>query len=164
MRYGQGGDPAVAAADALELPPAFRGVEVTGWHQFESAGERELLGAAAAQKHVLGVLHHGTREFDRILDMRQAADRSGHSRGAVHDGGIQLVVAVESEHRAMARVEQRIVLEQHDGPRHRIEAGAAARKNGKAAVERCGEPRAIQSLSIIGHLGARQRAGTAVNR
>ena len=73
-------------------------------------------------------------------------------------------MAVESEHGAMSRVEQRIVLEQHDGPRHRIEARAAALENGKAALERLGEAGAIQSLPLRGHIGARQRAGTAVNR
>ena len=110
------------------------------------------------------MLHDGAGEFDRVSDVVHTANRTGLERGPFHDGGVELVLAVHREHGTVSGIEQRIVLEQHHGARHRIEARAAALEDGKAGGERGGQARAILLFAIDAHLAARQGPRAAVNR
>src|ERR1700721_2181927 len=118
--YGQRGQPGVAAADAFELAPALRGVEVATRYQCDAAGQGEFLRSRAAQHDVFGMLHDGARQFDRVPDMGHAAYRAGLETASVHDRGIQFVAAVESEHRTQPGIEQWIVLEPRYGACHGV--------------------------------------------
>jgi hypothetical protein len=130
----------------------------------EAAGGGEFFGARPAQEHVLGVLHHRARELDGIPDAGHAAHRARLQRGAVHDGGIELVASVEREHRPMSGIEKRVVLEHHDGARDRLQARPAALEHGESRGERRGEGGAIFRFPLGTHLRPRQGSRTAVNR
>jgi hypothetical protein len=84
-------------------------------------------------------------------------------RAAVHDCRIQFIVPVEREHGSAAGVEQRIILEHHDGARHGVQAGAAPLQYRVARIERLGQARPIFQLSPGVHFGARQGTGAAMN-
>ncbi len=155
MRNGQRGQRRIAAADALELLPALGRVEVARGHERESAAGGEFLSAGAGQHDVSGLLHHRARKFDRILDPGEAADGAGVQIAAVHDRGVQFVAAVEREYRAAARIEQGVVLEQHDGAGYRIDARAAGLQHGVACVDGRIQTGAISLFRFTAHFGAR---------
>jgi hypothetical protein len=76
-----------------------------------------------------GLLHHHPGERDGVLDRLQARHRAAGEIAAVHDGGVELMGALVGEDRALAGVEQRIVLQEADHLLHRVQAGAAAREH-----------------------------------
>ncbi len=96
---------------ADEALPALLGEEVGGVDLLEADAGGELVGTGAAEHHELRLLHDGFGEGDGILGPRDAGDGSGFHGLAVHDGGVELVLAVGGEDGAFAGVEERIVLE-----------------------------------------------------
>ncbi len=62
--------------------------------------EREAVGAVAREHHVRAVVHHRAREVDRVARARDPGDRAGLLRLAVHDRGIEFILALGGEHRA----------------------------------------------------------------
>ena len=127
MRNRQRRQCGVAAADALELLPALGGVKVALRHQCHAAAQGEFLGARAMQHDELRMLHDGARQFDWVSDAGHAAHGSRLQSAAVHDCRIQFIVPVEREHGPAAGVEQRIILERHDGARDGIDAIPSSR-------------------------------------
>ena len=67
---------------------------------------------------------------------RDAGDRSGTERAAVHDRGVELVAAFRGEHRATAGVEHRIVFHEHDRRFDGIKRRAPFPQNADARVDR----------------------------
>ena len=61
--------------------------------------------------------------------MEDIGDRPGAQRGAIHDGGIELVRLVRRVDRAMPCVKEGTVLEPDDRHGHRIDRGTAARQH-----------------------------------
>ena len=55
------------------------------------------------------------RAGDGMTCAREPRDRAGLERGAIHDGGVEFVLAVGGEDGALAGVEERIVFEDLDG-------------------------------------------------
>ena len=120
----------------LQFLPALVGVEIRRVDEFDANRLRECLGAGAGQHHVRRFLHDRSREQDRILDAAHTGDRAGAQGRAVHDRGVEFVVAVIGEHRALAGVEARRVLEYEDRLGDRIHAAAAAFQHRVAGIER----------------------------
>ena len=147
----------------LELLPAPLGVEVAAGHERHALFERELLRAFAREQHVRRALHDHARKLDRVLDVPHARDGAGFLRRAVHDGGVELVDAGVVEHRALAGVEERRVLQDLHRRDHGVEARAAFLEHGIAGVERALEVGAVGALVFGGHRGAADHAGAAVN-
>ena len=123
----------------------------------------ELLGAGARQHDVFGLLHHRTREFNRVADAREAANRAGLQSAPFHDRGVHFIAAVEREHRAASGIEQGIVFEQHDRAADRVQAGAAFLQHRITRIDRLGQAGAVLAFRIAAHLGPGQSAGAAVN-
>jgi len=67
------------------------------------------------------------------------------------------------EHRTLARVEERRVLQDAHRGDHGVEARAAFLEDGVARVERALEVGAVGALVFSGHRGAADHAGAAVN-
>ena len=80
------------------------------------------------------------------------ACHSGHPPGlqirAIHDGGIQLILALGGKDRAVARVEQRIVLENIDGGLDCIQRRPAPIQHPGSGSLRLGQRCAIGRLAI----------------
>ena len=88
--------------------------------------ESEILRTVCNQQHVRTLLHDQARQVDGILDVAYRGDGPGARAAAVHDGGIELRIAVVVEYRATAGVELRVILHGAHRRGHRIERAAAA--------------------------------------
>ena len=146
----------------LQLLPALLRAEVRRVDQFDALFGRERLGAVAHHHHVLRMLHHRTRQHDRVAHPVHAGDRAGAAAGAVHDRGIQFVAAVVGEHRAAGGVELRRVLQHPDRRGHRVQRRLAGLEL-RVAGAQC----RLQRPARVGFLRRRQsgalHAGTAVD-
>ena len=94
-----------------EALPTFFGEEIARVHLRQANTRRKLVGAGADQHHVRALLHDGLRERDGVLRTRNSGDRARHHRLAIHDGGVEFVLAVGREDGTFPGVEERIVLE-----------------------------------------------------
>lgn len=83
-----------------------------------------------------GLLHHGLGQQDRVAHPLHAGHRTCSLGGAVHHRGIQFVVAVMGEHRALAGVEGRIVLQHGDCRSDGCKRRATGRQFGMALQQR----------------------------
>ena len=135
----------------------------SGSHLLQALFPREGVGAVARQHHVRGLLHHGAREAHRIPRARDAGDRAGAARAAVHDRGVELVAALGAEHRALAGIEQRIVLEHTHRGFHRIEAGPAGLEHARAGGQRRIEAGAVGGFLFGCEVLALHDAGAAMH-
>jgi hypothetical protein len=87
---------------------------------------RERGRARAGQQYVRGRLHHLARDEHRVPHPRDRRDTARPQILARHHRSIHLHRAVEVQHRAGARVEERIVLEADNRGADRVERRAAA--------------------------------------
>src|SRR5690606_14849225 len=152
------------ALHAQQLFAPRLGREIRRLDQFQPLGAGELLGAGAHEEHMLAVLHDLARRQHRVAHARDIGDGAAAQRGAIHDGGVQLMGARAGEHAAMARIEQRAVLQQAHRFGHRVERAAAGGQHGLA-----GRQNAVQGgqelLLFLGrHGGARHGARATVDR
>src|SRR6266404_692109 len=95
----------------------------------------EALRAFRDQHHVRTILENFARELNGILDALQRGCRAGAERSAVHDYSVALDTAVEIEMRAVARVKNGIVLENHDGGFDGVQGRAAAGEQSPAGAQ-----------------------------
>jgi hypothetical protein len=130
MGNGQRRKARVAKTNSFELLPACRSVKVAAGHQPEAVIQRELLGAGAGEQDILGLIHNGARQRDRILDVPQSAHGAGLQRAPVHDRRVEFVAPVDREHRSSPGIEQRVVLEHHNGARHGVQTRTAVFEHG----------------------------------
>src|SRR5579872_1951964 len=154
----------LAALLELELLDALGGSEVAIRHQREAFLERELFGPGADQQHVPRLLHDAAGEVDGISHVPYRSHGAGAHLPAVHDGSIELGRAVAGECRAMAGIEERVVLEDAHRRADRVETAAPALEDGKPRIEGGREPRAKTLLVLGRERRAWHRAGAAVNR
>src|SRR5439155_21872830 len=105
---------ALAEPRVLARAPALLGPEVVRRDERHPLLLRERDRAVAFEIDVRRALHDPARERDGILDAAQVRDGAGRERTAVHDRRLELVRAASVEHGALARVEQRRVLERAD--------------------------------------------------
>ena len=74
--------------------------------------------------------------MNRVLLEFDARDGTAAKRGAVHDGGVQLVSARAGEHGALSRVEPGIIFENDNDSLDSIDGGTAGGENVLAGGER----------------------------
>ena len=110
----------------LELLPPPLGVEVAAGNQRYALLEREFLRAFAREHYVRRALHDQARKLDRVLDVPDARDctRFLVSAPSMMEASNSLTSGV-IEDRALARVEERRVLQDAHRGDHGIEARAA---------------------------------------
>ena len=118
----------------------------------------KVLRAAGNQHHVRAFIENGTGGLNGIFHAAETGDGSGAQCGGVHDDGVALDVAVEREMRAVARIEDRIVLKNDDGGFDGVKCVTAVSKNGPAGVERAETAGFAGINGVIGNV-----PGTAVN-
>ena len=80
------------------------------------------------EQDVLGVLHHGAGEPDRVPGVLGGGDRA-RPPGSGHHRGVQLRLSRRGERGAAAGVEQRIVLEHFHAGAHGVQGAAAGREH-----------------------------------
>ncbi len=88
------------------------------------------------EHHVVGLLHHLARDEDGVLHALQRRHRARAGFAAFHHRGVELAEAVEVQHGAGARVEDRVVLEAHHRRAHGVEGGAARPQHRAAFLHR----------------------------
>jgi len=81
---------------------------------FEAPLRRKARGSASDQEDATPVVEDVPGDADRIGDASQGSHRAGPQIAPVHDGGIHLDERIGVQDRAVAGVEQRVVLEQRD--------------------------------------------------
>ena len=126
------------------------GTEVPGIHLFQPLLDRKLIRAVARQHHVARFLHDRARQADGIPGAGHAGHRAGLARGAIHDGGIELVASVRREYRAPAGIKERIVLEHTDRGLDRIEARTPAIQHLRARLQSSEQAGAIRGFTLGG--------------
>jgi hypothetical protein len=100
--------------------------EVSGWGKLDAARLRELVGAWADEHYVLCVFHHAAGELHWVLHGTYAGHGAASKVAAVHDRGVQLMLAAVVEGGAAAGVELGGVLECGNDALDDVEAGVAA--------------------------------------
>jgi hypothetical protein len=92
------------------------------------------------QHHVVTFLQYRTRQQDRVAHVFDGGDGTRFQRSPVHDDGVELHLAIHVQVRTEARIEGRIVFENHDGGLHSIDRGPTAAENSPASFERAANP------------------------
>jgi hypothetical protein len=113
---------------------------------------------------VPGLLHELPGERDRVLDVGHPGDRPGVERRAVHDRRIELVLRIGGEHCALARVEQRGVLQHDDRGLDGLDAGSSPAQCLEAGAHCLGEGFAELPLHLRCEVFAPDGSRTTVNR
>src|ERR1700686_5140124 len=113
--YGQRRESGITAAKPFELPPTLRSMKIAARHKRDAAGQGEFFRPCAAQHDVFRMLHDGARQIDWVLDVGDAAYRSGPKGVSVHDRRVQFVLAVVREYGSSAGIEKRVIFEHHHG-------------------------------------------------
>ena len=150
-------------ARALQLFAPEVGREISGFDHFQGVQAGEGFGAGADEQHVRGFFHHRARGVDRMFDASDAGHRARAQPVAVHHRGIEFVRLVAGEHRAVAGVEQRAVLEQADRQGDRVERAAAFGEAALAGNEDVVERGVVGVFLGIADQTAAQGAGAAVD-
>jgi hypothetical protein len=114
---------------------------------------------SANQQDVGRLLHHQPRQPDRVLHVAQRA-HGARAAVAAHDGRVTLDLAVDGQRRASPGVEPRIVLQDDDRGRRRVER-RAARAEDLPAGPGGGSTRRHQGLTLA--VLRRPIAGAAVH-
>ena len=104
----------------LQLVPTLLGTEIGRINQVDALILAQTPLPGAGKHHVRRLVHHHARRQNRILHALYANHRASAQGVAVHDYGIQLVLAVVSKHRALASIEVRIVFEHNQRRCHRL--------------------------------------------
>ena len=146
-----------------QLGQARLGGKVVGRHHGQTRRLRQALGSRAYHQHMLAVLLHRARGQHRVAHAAHAGHGTGGQGGTVHHGGVQFVRGIGREHRAMAGVEQRAVLERLHGHAHGVERRAAARQHGLAGAQHLLQRRMVGTLLLGADVAARERAGAAMD-
>jgi hypothetical protein len=89
--------------------------------------------------------------------------RAGVECGAAHDRGVELVASVGGEHRALAGVEQLVVLHRHDHGLDGLGGVVAAAQDVAARFERRREPGTVRTLLLGREVRAPDRPRAAVD-
>ena len=128
-----------------------------GIHALDALAVRDRLGAGPREQHVGRLLHHDAREHDRVAHSAHGG-HAAHGAGApAHDRGVVLGLAALVQHRAAARVEERIVLERDRRRLHRVERRAARLEHPPPGLG--GRPQPL----VVGRLVANRAARPAVD-
>jgi hypothetical protein len=157
------GHHAARVAHAKELLAACVGREEGRLHHLQPMLARKGLRARAGQQHMGAVFEHRARGTHRAADVAHAGYGAGGERGAVHHGGVELVGFVVREHRAVAGVEERALLEQLHSEAGGVERAGALQQHrlrgGHDAAERV-----VVGLRLLGAgRGGADGAGAAVD-
>ena len=150
-------------APTQQLLPALLGAEPTRVDLFQPALDRETVGADPRQHHMRALVHYCTRKINRVTRARHAGDRAGLLRFAVHDRGVEFILALGGKHRAAPGVEQRIIFEHADRGGNRIERRAALVEQRTARAERLIQPGAIGFLLFGRQRPALDHSGAAMD-
>src|SRR5690606_38694000 len=126
----------------LESGAAALGAEVAGIDELDPVPLRESERALADQERVRRTLEHETRKDDRVLHGAQPCHRARVERRAVHDRRIELVLAALVVDRALARVEERRILEALDRVLDHVEGRSTGREHPGARSKHVGKRRA----------------------
>ena len=142
----------------------FGGGKPFGFDQFHAVAGNIVLRRRPDHQHMAAVLHHGARRQDRVAHPRDACDRTGGQRRAVHHTGVELMGACVGVDSALAGIEQRAFFEQTHRLGHGVQrAGASGQQRGSRAQH------ILQGATILrferrAHGLAQDGAGTAVDR
>ncbi len=147
----------------LEHLLAFRGVEIGRIDLLQSLRFRERIGALAGHQDVARMIHDGARRLDRILGGGQGGNGTSLERTAVHDGGVEIGIAVCGDGRALAGIEQRIVFQRDQGRFDGIGGRAALIKHGLASRQGFGQAGAVGSFLFRCQVAAIDDARAAVD-
>jgi hypothetical protein len=138
-------------------------MEVVLFDLLHAHGGAEPVGADTGEQHVAGLGHDEPSEADRVFDGAYARDGAGGSLTAVHDGGVELVLALGVHHGALAGVEARVVLHDADDGLDHVEPLVAGGERGAAGFKGFGQRRAV-TRDVLGVGVTRNRPGAAVDR
>ena len=153
----------VLLASFLELTPAAFFVEVFGRGEFQALSARELFRAAPDEHDVRGFFQDGASGGDGIFEAGDGGDGSGHQGAAIHDGGVEFVLAAAVEDGSFARVEEGRIFEDADGLLHGVQAGAAFLQDGVAGGEGLAQGLVIGVLQGGGQIPAQDGSRAAVD-
>ena len=101
------------------------GDEVFGTAELDTMCAGKILGAFGNEHHVGAFFEDSAGGLNRVFHTAQARDGASAERGSVHDDGVALDVAIKSEMRAEAGIEDGIVFEDDDGGFDGVERVAA---------------------------------------
>lgn len=118
----------------------------------------ETLRAFGDKHHVRAIFENFSRGLDGIPHALQGGGGASAKRRAVHDDGVTFDAAIEIEVRAVAGIEDGIILEDHDGSFDGVEGRSAAREDGPASSERAMAAGLASFNRFVGNI-----PGTAVN-
>jgi hypothetical protein len=111
-------------------------------------GSREAFGAFVNEHHVRAIFEDLAREPDWIADAPQNRYGTCAQGGAIHNDCVTFDVAIESEMRAEASIENGIVFENDDSGFDGIERRAALIEDGPA----CGESAFATAFACVDRL------------
>src|ERR1700744_384737 len=101
--------PVACSHDLFELPPAHLCEEEALRLLLKALLLRKGVGAGANHQYILGVLHDGPCQRDRMTSEMNTSDSSTLQVLAIHDGRIHFSRAVCRKGRTTPRIKQRIV-------------------------------------------------------
>ncbi len=113
--------------------------EIAGIDEGEAAFSREAVRRRPGHHHDVAAVENGARRLDGVADPSCRDDRAGCEVGAVHDGGIELVIALRIEGCTMASVEMGRVLQHDHRSFHGIEGAPAVAEEGPTGPQRPSE-------------------------
>src|SRR5208282_2252382 len=112
----------------------------------------KALGAFGDQHHMRAFFKNGAGQADRILDAVQTSNGTGTKSGRVHDDRIAFDLTVEIEMRAIAGVEDGIVLKNDDRSFDGVEGVSASGENGPAGLQGAAAPNLAGFDGVIGNV------------
>jgi len=111
------------------------GDEFVGIAEGNALLEGEAFGAGGDEHHVGAFFEDGAGGLDGIFDAMETSDGAGAEGGGFHDDGVAFDVAVEIEVRAVASVEDGVVLEDGDSDLDGVEGVAAVGEDAPTGLE-----------------------------
>ena len=147
----------------LQILPARFGIKILRAFPGQILVAQEIQRALARQQHAFRPLHHRARRQDRVAWAENTGNRPSRAILAAHHRRVHFLLAGRGVDRPAPGVEQRIILQRHDGLGHCIERGPAIGEHRMACTQRGGKSGAIGGLARLRHGVAVDGAGAAVD-